>query len=70
MSNRFGDSLILFVVFSNYIIIQSTEKDIYSTISDIPEKNVALILGTSKYTIGGYTNLFFKYRIAGSISSY
>jgi SanA protein len=62
--------LILFVVFSNIIIVQSTKTDIYTTISGIPHKNVALILGTSKYTVGGYTNLFFKYRIAAAADLY
>jgi SanA protein len=63
-------TVILFVVFSNVIIINSTQKDIYSTIAKTPEKKVALILGTSKYTIGGYTNLFFKYRISAAADLY
>jgi len=62
--------LVLFIVFSNLMIVQSTKNDIYTTISDIPSKDVALILGTSKYTVGGYTNLFFKYRIAAAADLY
>lgn len=63
-------SVILFVIISNVIIVNSTRNDIYTTIFDIPEKKVALILGTSKYTVGGYTNLFFKYRIAAAADLY
>ena len=62
--------IVLFVIFSNVIIVTSTQKDIYTTIADTPDKNVALILGTSKYTIGGYPNLFFKYRIAAAADLY
>jgi SanA protein len=62
--------LILFVVFSNVIIINSTQKDIYYTIAKTPQKKVALILGTSRYTVGGYTNLFFKYRISAAADLY
>ena len=61
---------VLFVVFSNIIIVQSTKKNIYTTISATPENNVALILGTSKYTTQGNTNLFFKYRIAAAADMY
>ena len=62
--------VVLFIIFSNVFIIKSTEKDIYNTISNTPGKNVALILGTSQYTVGGFTNLFFKYRIAAAADLY
>ena len=62
--------VVLFVVLSNVIIVNATKNDIYSTISDTPQKKVALILGTSKYTVGGYTNLFFKYRISAAANLY
>ena len=63
-------SLILFVILSNIIIIQSTKKSIYTTITQIPNKNIALILGTSKYTARGNTNLFFKHRITAAADLY
>jgi len=62
--------LVLFVIMSNVIIVHSTRNNIYSTIANTPEKDVALILGTSKYTVGGYTNLFFKYRISAAADLY
>lgn len=40
----------------------STSNQIYTDINKIPKKNVALVLGTSKY-IGKSTNPFYTYRI-------
>lgn len=62
--------LILFVVFSNVIIKQATQKDIYQTIANTPQKKVALLLGTSRYTTRGTTNLFFKHRINAAAELY
>ncbi|PCJ25048.1 MAG: protein SanA [Flavobacteriales bacterium] len=62
--------VILFVITSNIIIVNLTKDSIYSTISTTPEKQVALILGTSKYTSRGNTNLFFKYRIVAAADLY
>lgn len=62
--------LILFVIFSNVLIKQSTKKDIYKSITNTPPKKVALLLGTSRYTTAGYTNLFFKYRISAAAKLY
>lgn len=66
-----GVILIGFVVFSNIFIVQSTKERIYATISKTPEGNeVALILGTSRYTTRGTTNLYFKYRIEAAAELY
>jgi len=63
--------LIIFIVFSNVFIVQSTKTNIYSTIKETPNGNkVALLLGTSRYTQRGYTNLYFKYRIAAVAKLY
>lgn len=62
--------LVLFVVFSNLAIIQSTKSVIYQSVVKTPKKKVALILGTSRYTVRGNTNLFFKYRIAAAVDLY
>jgi SanA protein len=63
-------SVVLFVVVSNVIIIQTTKSKIYTAMDTVPQKDVALLLGTSKYTVGGYTNLFFKYRIKAAVDLY
>lgn len=51
------------IFLSNYWIIHSTQNRIYSSVNDIPERKVGLLLGTSKLNHGGFPNLFFKYRI-------
>ena len=65
-----GCFLILFIVFSNIFIIQTTKNHIYTTYSDVPKKDVLLLLGTSKYTSNGYANLFFNYRINAAADLY
>jgi len=66
-----GVLLICFIVFSNLWIIKSTQKSIYDTVSTTPNGNkIAMILGTSRYTARGYTNLFFKYRIDAATKLY
>lgn len=66
----FAVILVVFVVLSNIIIEQSTKSDIFQTVDKTPEKKVALLLGTSRYTTRGYTNLFFKHRISAAVSLY
>ena len=63
--------LVCFIIFSNVWIIQSSKKNIYNSITETPKGNqIALILGTSRYVKGGYTNLFFKYRIEAAVKLY
>lgn len=62
--------ILLFFIFSNVIIVQTTKDRIFSTVKETPKKQVALILGTSRYTHRGTTNLFFKYRIAAAADLY
>ena len=62
--------LVLFVLFSNIIIKQSTKEDIFQLPTKTPQKKVALLLGTSRYTARGNTNLFFKYRISAAAKLY
>lgn len=58
-----GLAAILLVTVCNIWIVQQTKKQIYSEIAAIPENEVGLVLGTSKYFANGSGNLFFKYRI-------
>ncbi len=62
--------IVSFIVSSNVIISKSTQNLIYSDIENVPNTNVALILGTSRYTTQGYTNLYFKYRIQAIVKLY
>lgn len=40
----------------------------FTDTTKIPETEVALLLGTSRYTIRGNTNLYFKYRIQAVVA--
>lgn len=65
--------MVLFVgvVLSSYFVVDySTKKDIYQNVKNLPNANVALVLGTSRYTTKGYSNLFFKYRIKAAVDLY
>lgn len=63
--------LIVFIFFSNWIIIHSAKESVYESITETPDgNNVALLLGTSRYTVRGTTNLYFKYRIAAAAELY
>lgn len=53
---------VLFVFFSNYAVVKTTKSKIYTDIKVVPANDIGLVLGTSKYTIGGI-NLYYKYRI-------
>lgn len=61
--------LILFVLASNIIISNYAEK-VFTDAAETPETDVALLLGTSRYTVRGNTNLYFKYRIQAVVALY
>lgn len=60
----------LFIWWSNYTIESETENFVTSTISEIPNEKVALVLGTSKTLSDGRINLYFKYRIDAATELY
>lgn len=62
--------LILVLAFCNLTIHFYAQKYVYNKIDDLPEQKVGLVLGTSKYVIGGNTNYYFKYRIDAAVSLY
>ena len=51
------------IVWSNYWIISSTNTQLYSDVTKIPSRKVDLVLGASKQTSRGTSNLYFTYRI-------
>ena len=61
--------ILLFSLWSNYIIKSSSEAFIYVEPTDIPFNDVALVLGTSKAT-KGYSNPYFRYRIDAAVALY
>jgi SanA protein len=51
-------------------IEQRTQDRVYSDINKLPEKKVALLLGTSKFLSDGQINPYFKYRIEAAVQLY
>ncbi|WP_294902812.1 outer membrane permeability protein SanA [Tatumella sp. UBA2305] len=43
---------------------------IYENISDLPHREVGVVLGTSKYYRGGEPNQYYLYRIQGALNAY
>ncbi len=65
-------SLIVVIWGANYIVVQTTQKQIYNSIADLPKNKVGLLLGTSKYL--GKTksriNPYFQNRIDAAVALY
>lgn len=60
---------VFFILLFNFIVIHSTKGQIYSDITEIPPKEYALVLGTSKNGRYGI-NLYFKYRMEAAAELY
>ena len=62
---------ILFVmalVTNDYLISQKAQGYLFSNLTDIPNKKVGLVLGTSKYMPQGGINLYYAYRIDAAVA--
>jgi SanA protein len=55
--------LFAFVVGCNFWVYISTKNQVYTSYDKIPYNEMALVLGTSKYSRSGNANLFFQYRM-------
>lgn len=62
--------LLLFIWACNLWVEQSTKKQTFDTIKKIPKNEIALVLGTSKYTTLGNKNLYFSNRIDATVQLY
>jgi len=66
--------IVLLPVFATILadnIIKSASKNfLYNDIAEIPENEVGLVLGTSKYLSNGQINLYYKYRIDAAVELY
>ena len=62
--------LFLFIWACNYWVEKSTVHQVYNSIDKLPKNEVALVLGTSKYTVKGYQNPYFYYRIEAAVKLY
>ena len=66
--------IVLLPVFATILadnIIKSASKNfLYNDIAEIPENEVGVVLGTSKYLSNGQINLYYKYRIDAAVELY
>lgn len=58
------------VYFSNKWIINSTKNDLHTSLTKLPTNDVGLVLGASKTTFRGTTNLYFRYRMEAAAHLY
>ncbi|MFL5728819.1 MAG: vancomycin high temperature exclusion protein [Cytophagaceae bacterium] len=58
------------MIVCNIWVISSTSGSVYHSAEEIPFNHVALVLGTSKYSRSGHSNLFFKYRMEAASKLY
>jgi len=63
-------SAITIIVVLNQIINCRSAKYIYNDIAELPENNVALVLGTSRYKRDGSANPYFHNRINAAVKLY
>lgn len=61
---------IVFAIFANTLIIMKTNHLIYNTLAEVPEKEIALVLGTSKRNVNGESNSFFDNRMEAAAALY
>ena len=64
-----GIVLLCLISISNIIVIKSTQHQIYDELSEVPPKEVALVLGCNKESRNGI-NPFFKYRMEAAAELY
>ena len=62
--------IVLTIILNDLFISHSTQVQTFTTASSIPAKTVGLLLGTSKYTVNGEVNLFYKYRLQAAKDLY
>jgi len=53
----------VFLISSNIWVWYATRERVYDKVDEVPQNDVALVLGTSRYTENGEDNPFFVYRI-------
>lgn len=61
--------ILTFAVFSNYLIIEKTRNQTFSTIENLPQNNVGLVLGTIK-NLGIYDNPYYTFRLKAAAKLY
>ena len=59
--------VLLAVFYANTVVSSDAGPRLYTDTEEIPYNEVGLLLGTSKYAVGGNVNLFFEYRIRAAV---
>ena len=62
--------VLLSIVCSDYWITNSTKTQLYNDIAQIPYRKVGLVLGASKITVRGISNLYFEFRMQAAYELY
>ncbi len=62
--------LLVSIFVSNYVITNNAKQKMFTDVQVIPKNKVGLLLGTSKYAIGGGVNLYYKYRLESAVKLY
>ena len=62
-------TLVMFLFISNLSIKFFSRNYVYEGVEDIPKRKVGLVLGTSKYLVGGGINHFYKYRMEAAYTA-
>ncbi len=63
-------ALVLFFVVCNAWVIMTTSNRVFTDISEVPEIEVALVLGTSKKFANGQPNAYFEHRMDAAAKLY
>lgn len=59
--------VLLGIVLCNFWIEQSTQKQVFTEAQQLPNNDVGLVLGTSRYTQRGFENPYFANRIKAAV---
>lgn len=62
--------ILLVLVVGSYYLIGKESKRCYTSASNIPHSDVALLLGTAKFYKAGGNNLYYRYRIEAAANLY
>src|SRR5215204_393236 len=62
--------VLFFVYYCNKAITNASKGKLFSKVENIPYNKVGLLLGTSKFLVNGYKNLYYQYRIEAAVQLY
>ena len=63
-------AVVILIIICNILVVSSAASHLHKNISTVPENKAGLVLGTSRYLVGGDDNLYFKYRLRAAAQLY